>query len=92
MPRRPAGLKSLRRDAKRHLRNQVVKSRLRTEENKLARMLERGDMAAVEGQVNLLTKLFQRAAARKIIEANKAARKQAQLQTRLSALKTRAGK
>jgi len=92
MPHRPAGLKSLRRDAKRNLRNKVVKSRLRTEQNKFARMLERGDLAAAEGQLSLLTKLFHRAAARRIIAANRAARKQAQFQTHLDALRVRPGK
>jgi small subunit ribosomal protein S20 len=84
MPHRHAALKSLRKDAKRTLRNRSVKSRLRTEQNKFDRMLERGDMQGAETQLVLLTKLFQRAAARNVIHANRAARKQAQFQRRLN--------
>lgn len=90
MPHRPAALKSLRQDRKRSLRNKSIKSRLRTEQNKFAHMLERGDPEAAEQQVNLLTKLYQQAAARHVIHANQAARKQAQLQKRLNALKPQA--
>jgi len=87
MANRPAALKSLRRDAKRRLRNKTVKSRLRTEETKFDRMLGRSDLAAAEGQLNLLTKLFQRAAGRNIVKENRAARKQAQFQRRVNELK-----
>lgn len=69
------------------MRNKVVKSRLRTEQTKFTRMLQRGDLAAAEGQCSLLTKLFQRAVARKIVKANSAARKQAQFQRRVNELK-----
>jgi small subunit ribosomal protein S20 len=85
MPRRPAALKTLRQDEKRRLRNKTVKSRLRTEENKLARMLERGDMQGANRQGHLLTKLLQKAAISGVIHANRAARKQAQIDRRLHA-------
>lgn len=87
MPHRRAALKSLRQDKKRQLRNKNVKSRLRTELNKFDRMLERADVDAAERQLGLLTKLFQRAAARNVIHANKAARSQAQCQKRLNEVK-----
>ncbi len=90
MPQRPAALKSLRQDKKRTLRNKSVKSRLRTEQNKFARMLERGEVEAAEGQLKLLTKLFQQAAVKNVIHANRAARKQAQFQGQLNEAKAQA--
>jgi small subunit ribosomal protein S20 len=90
MPNRPAALKTLHRDEKRTLRNSMVKSRLRTEQTKFARMIERGDAAAAEKQFNLLVKLLQRAADRKVIHPNRVARKQAQFQNALKALKAKA--
>ena len=90
MPNRPAAVRTLRRNAKRNLRNKTVKSRLRTEQNKLAHMVERKDVAGAEQQVRLLTKLFQRAAARKVIHPNRAAGKQAQLQRTLTELRAKA--
>lgn len=87
MPNRPAAVKSLRRDKKRALRNKVIKSRLRTEQNRFDRMIEHGDAAAAERQFTVLTRLFQRAAARNVVHPNRAARKQAQLQHALNELK-----
>jgi len=89
MPNRPAALKTLRRDAKRTLRNKATKSRLRTEQNKFNRMIERGDVAEAEQQLRLLTKLYQRAASKNILHPNRAARKQSQFQRALSELKAR---
>ncbi len=84
MPQRPAAAKSLRQDAKRRLRNLSVKTRLRTEQNKFDRMIERNNAEGAQAQFDLLTKLYQRAAARRIVHANLAARKQAQFQRRLN--------
>ena len=88
MANRPAARKSIRQDETRRLRNKTVKSRLRTEENKLARMIERGDKEGASKQGRLLTKLFQRAAAAKVIHVNRVARKQAQIEKRLHAFST----
>ncbi len=91
MPNRPSALKSLRRDEKRAARNKMVKSRLRTEQNKFNRMVERGDVDGAQKQFSLLTKLYQRAADRRVLHPNLAARKQAQFQHTLTALKAKAG-
>jgi len=85
MPQRKSAFKTLKQDSKRRVRNRAVKSRLRTERNKFDRMLERGDVADAALQMNLLTKLIQRAATRNVIHENKAARLQAQFQNRLNA-------
>ncbi len=90
MPQRPAAKKSLRQNRKRRLRNKGVKSRLRTEQNKFDRMLERGDVEGAQTQLDLLTKLYHRAAARNLVHANLAARKQAQFQARLNRVREKA--
>ncbi len=86
MPNRPAAFKTLRRDAKRRMRNKAVRSRLRTEQNKYDRMIERGDVEQARQQLDLLTKLYQRAASKGVVHKNKAARKQSQSQRRLNEL------
>lgn len=92
MAHRPAALKSVRKDAARRLRNKNVKSRLHTEQVKLSRMLDRGELPAAEAQLGLLTKLYQRAAARKVVKANTASRRQAQFQRRVNALRAAGAK
>ena len=92
MPHRHSAVKALRQDAKRALRNKAVKSRLRTEQNKLNRMLERGEVEPAAEQLGLLVKLFHRAAARGIIHANSAARKQSQYERRLNEIRAAAAR
>ncbi|MHC4479756.1 MAG: 30S ribosomal protein S20 [Planctomycetota bacterium] len=91
MPHRQSAKKRLRQTGKRTLRNKQVKSRLRTEQNKFDHMLERGDLQEAERQISLLTKLYHQAANRKVVEKNRAARKQAQFQRRLNEARTVAG-
>ena len=86
MPHRPSATKRLRQDSKRRLRNKSVKTRIRTEENQFFRMLERGDSSAATQQLDLLTKLLQKAAQKNIMHANRAARKQARCQKQLNDL------
>ncbi|NLW51197.1 MAG: 30S ribosomal protein S20 [Candidatus Brocadiaceae bacterium] len=86
MPHRASAKKRLRQDQKRRFRNKSVKSRLRTEENKLNRMVERGDVEAAAVQSRLLTKLLQQAAAGGVVHANRVARKQGQIDRCLDTL------
>jgi small subunit ribosomal protein S20 len=90
MPHRPSALKALKQSRKRTVRNKMVKSRLRTEQNKLDRMLERGDADDAQKQLDLVVKLFQRAAAHNVVHKNRAARKQAQYQRRLNQVRAAA--
>ncbi|MCK4283152.1 MAG: 30S ribosomal protein S20 [Candidatus Brocadiae bacterium] len=83
-------MKSLKQSKKRNLRNKTVKSRLRTEQTKFDRVLERGDVEAAEKLLDLLTKLYQQAAAKHVMHANTAARKQAQCQNRVNDAKAQA--
>ncbi|MCD6416303.1 MAG: 30S ribosomal protein S20 [Planctomycetes bacterium] len=87
MPNRPSAMKRLRQDKKKRERNKAIKSRLRTEQNRFDRMMERGDLQEAEQQASLLTKLLQRAAHKNILHVNKAARKQAQFQSQLNELR-----
>ena len=84
MPHTQSAKKALRQNRTRNLRNRAIKSRLRTEQNKFDRMVERGDFEAAAQQLQLLTKLYHRAAEKHILHANKAARKQAQFQKHLN--------
>lgn len=90
MPHRAAARKTLRQDARRRLRNKMVKSRLRTEQNKMDRMLDRGEAESAAAQFSVLVKLFQQAAAKGVIHANRAARKQSQYERRLNEMKAAA--
>jgi len=88
MAYRRAALKSIRSDRKRRLRNRMVKSRLRTEQNKFERLLGRGQIPEAEAQLSVLTKLLQRAGDRRIVPANRAAHRQALCQRRLNRART----
>lgn len=87
MPNRPAAEKALKRDEKRREQNRAVKSRLRTESNRFDRLVERGDVAEAEEQLQKLTGLYHRAAGKGVIHRNKAARKQSQFERRFNELK-----
>jgi len=84
MPHRASAKKTLRQNQARRLRNKTMSSRLRTEQNKFDRMLERGDVQSAEAQLNVLTKLYHRAASRRIVHPNLAARRQSRFQKRLN--------
>jgi small subunit ribosomal protein S20 len=74
MPNLPSAKKRLRQAAKRQLRNQAAKTRIKTETKK-----------ALAGQENLAQSVIDRAAAKGIIHKNTAARKQSRLAKKLAA-------
>jgi len=86
MPHRPSARKTTKQDAKRHLRNKAVKSRLKTETRKFERAVERGDAAQASGQLSLVTRLLQKAAAKGVLPDNTAARRQQRLQKDLNTI------
>ena len=86
MPHRPSARKTLKQDAQRRLRNRAVKSRLKTETRKFERAVERGDAAQASGQLSLVTKLLQKAAAKGVLRDNTAARTQQRLQKHLNTI------
>jgi len=90
MPQRPSAKKQLKQDKKRTARNKAVKSRLRTETKRCRVAMERGDDAQADRQLNLVTKLLHKAAAKGIISKNTAARNQSKLRKQLSAVREKA--
>ncbi len=84
MPQRPSAKKALRQNKKRRTRNKAAKSRLTTETRKFERALERGEVEDARGQLKVLTKRLHKAAAKGLLHANTAARKQARLQKHLN--------
>jgi len=74
MPNLPSAKKRLRQSAKRQLRNQIAKTRIKTEVKK-----------AIAGDQNLAVSVIDRAAAKGIIHKNAAARKKSRLAKKLAA-------
>ena len=77
MPNLPSAKKRLRQTAKKTLRNQIAKTRIKTELKK-----------ALSGQENLAVSVIDRAAAKGIIHKNAAARKKSRLAKRLASSTT----
>ena len=73
MPNLPSAKKRLRQSAKRQLRNQAAKTRIKTETKK-----------ALAGQTNLAFSVIDRAAAKGIIHKNAAARRKSRLARRIA--------
>ena len=86
MPHKASATKALRQSKKRQQRNKPAKSRLTTETRNFERAVERGDAKAAQGELDLLTKLLQKAAIKGIIKANTAARRQARFQKQLNSI------
>ena len=74
MPNLASAKKRLRQNAKRQLRNQIAKTRIKTEVKK-----------AIAGDTNVAVSVIDRAAAKGIIHKNAAARKKSRLAKRLAA-------
>lgn len=77
MPNLASAKKRLRQSAKRQLRNQAAKTRIKTETKK-----------ALAGQDNLAVNMIDRAAAKGIIHKNAANRRKSRLSKRVAALAT----
>ena len=84
MPHSVSAKKSLRRSKERQLRNKGVKSRITTEARKFKLAIERGSFDEARKQLSFLTKLLQKAAAKRVINPGTAARRQARLQAHLN--------
>ena len=68
------------------LRNQSVRSRLRTETRKFNAAIEAGDKAAAETQFRAVSRLFDKAATKGVIHKNTAANKKSGLAAKLNKL------
>ncbi len=82
MPHTPSAKKSLRQDAKRRLRNRAVKKSLKIQLKKLTEPDKGTAVEKLQVELTLAIKKLDKAAAKRVIHPNLAARKKSQL-TRL---------
>jgi len=91
MPHTRSAKKNLRKSEKRRLRNRSVKSALKTHIKRVVAAAEGGNLELLRAEVSLATKKLDKAAAKRVIHPNLAARKKSQL-ARLLHTKETAGK
>jgi small subunit ribosomal protein S20 len=89
MPHTPSAKKRLRQYEKRRLRNRAAKSAIKTQIKKLLAVAKEGNVEQLQQEYNLAAKKLDKAAARRIVHPNLAARKKAQLARLLHEKKTR---
>ena len=79
MPHTPSAKKSLRQTAKRRLRNRAAKKTIRIQVKKVETVVKQGPADQVQAELKQALKKLDKAAARRIIHPNTAARKKSQL-------------
>jgi small subunit ribosomal protein S20 len=79
MPHTKSAKKHLRQTEKRRLRNRTTKSTIKTQIKKVLATAEGGTAEELQTQYNLAAKKLDRAAAKRVIHPNLAARKKSQL-------------
>lgn len=79
MPHTPSAKKRLRQYDKRRLRNRAAKSAIKTQIKKLMAVAKEGSVDQLQAEYNLTAKKLDKAAARRIVHPNLAARKKSQL-------------
>ncbi len=84
MPHTPSAKKSLRQDAKRRVRNRAVKKSIKLQIRSFVAALDGGDAAA---EMKAAIRKLDKAAAKRVIHPNAAARKKSQLARKLAAKK-----
>jgi small subunit ribosomal protein S20 len=85
MPHTKSAKKSLRQDQKRRDRNRAVKKALRTQMKKFTATLSAGTAEQKQAEFVACVKRLDKAAARRVIHPNAAARKKSQLALKLAA-------
>lgn len=85
MPHTKSAKKSLRQDQKRRDRNRAVKKGLKTELKKFQMAVKAGNMDVAKTEFVAVVKKLDKAAARRVIHPNAAARKKSQLARQLAA-------
>ncbi|MHC4660344.1 MAG: 30S ribosomal protein S20 [Planctomycetota bacterium] len=71
--------KRMKQNEKRRDRNRELKSEIRTYSRKVKEAIERGDRAAAEGALKIMTKKLDKAAKNNVYHPNNAARKKSRL-------------
>lgn len=88
MPHTRSAKKQLRKTEKRRLRNRAVKSAVKTQIKKVLSVAQEGSAEQLKTEYNLAAKKLDKAAARRVIHPNLAARKKSQLARLLRAKET----
>lgn len=91
MPHTRSAKKQLRKIHKRRLHNRAIKSAIRTQIKRVEAAAESGASEQLQQEYNLAAKKLDKAAAKRIIHPNLAARKKSQLAQLLNAKKTAPG-
>jgi small subunit ribosomal protein S20 len=91
MPIKHAALKQIRKDRKRRQRNQAMRSELRTLAKRLQGLLEEHKVDEAVAMLGHVSKKFDRAASRRIIHPNTAARYKSRLATQLQSHRAGSG-
>ncbi len=78
MPQRRAAKKDLRQSAKRRERNLLLREQIKTALKKFKKAIDSKDASKSKEALNLVYKIFDRAASKNLIHPNKAARKKGQ--------------
>jgi small subunit ribosomal protein S20 len=91
MPNTASAKKRLRQDVHKRDRNRVAKSQIKTEIRKVLAAVAAGDLPAAREAFRGAAKRADRAAARKVIHPNRAARLKSRLSARIKALVPTAG-
>jgi small subunit ribosomal protein S20 len=79
MPHTRSAKKSLRKSDKRRLHNRATKKAIKTEIKKFLELLKSGSVDSLAQELKIVTKNLDKAAARRIVHRNMAARKKSQL-------------
>ncbi|HJT79060.1 MAG TPA: 30S ribosomal protein S20 [Gemmataceae bacterium] len=79
MPHTKSAKKQMRQDEKRRLRNRATKSAVKTQIKRVLAAVKGGTLEQAQAEYNLAAKKLDRAAAKRVIHRNLAARKKSQL-------------
>jgi small subunit ribosomal protein S20 len=79
MPHTRSAKKNLRKNEKRRLRNRAVKSAIKTQLKKVMARAKEGTLEQLQAEVSLAAKKLDKAAAKRVVHPNLAARKKSQL-------------
>jgi small subunit ribosomal protein S20 len=91
MPHTPSAKKAIRQDAKRRLRNRATKKAIKLQVKKLTEPEKNASLESLRSELKLAIRKLDKAAAKRVIHPNTAARKKSQL-TRLLNHKAQAAK
>ena len=79
MPHTPSAKKSLRQDAKRRLRNRAAKKSIKLQLKKLTEPAKNAPLEQLQAELRIAIRKLDKAAARRVVHPNLAARKKSQL-------------